>query len=392
MDRESMRIKTSTKRANRFLRLSTSLVLTSQVLLACQDRPELGQKLSSLPKSSWEDRLRVAMLEAAQLFQDSQLTGVQSANFNLLTLNESTTPPSQSCQERERKVLIEAQFARSRQFNYQTANRDRNQNLEVKANMLREYSHPDKDLECDRREPVIEIDLNRHLVGLQLTVQYSREEQLTTTDLVRSSSPSSETTSTEASPPTSSTQGQKQQKSSLLEGKRTVTWMDVSKGNNGQRFHTKAVKGEAKRLESQQDAWSEAIKEAFTTKSELQFVDLYLKDRDCFGTDDDLAIAQGPIEREITQGTITTVDEHSQRYQLSFTGLKMSFSEQSCRFLSGQVVAQYSTGEQAQPLKTIRYDAGLDKITVSSTTGEDDLATDFAFADELCQAMELSRE
>jgi hypothetical protein len=370
-------------------------------LTACSEYPM--SKLQNAPLNSrtvFQRKAQVALREAADALSDSNHRGLQGAGGVGFRLQEIV---QQTCTNQADGAVISIQSSQTSSFAMDSLEKNYQKDVFVNAQVERSYKLVGEDLECARKQPIIEVDLDRELVNMQLDVKHRREEKTYISELLKPKAPekTEETEGTEGAAPAAdgTTTGageaaavpppppsrQMTAISSLVEGTRKVTFTAALGENDDDVSYSKESQGTGTRRETVQSTENGDQELNFTVQSQFKMVDTYdekARDR---------SVGRGPIRKEITSGTVKSTLAGQGSVETTFTGLKLEFTQGACKAVSGKVQSRFMNEGESAPRKTVDFDvaSGSVKVTVMSESENADPLMDQA---DILSSMDLQKE
>jgi hypothetical protein len=358
-------------------------------------------KLQTLPLSErtvFQRKAQVALREAADALSDSNHRGLQGAGGLGFALQDIV---QQTCTEQPDGAVISIQSSQTSSFVMDSMDRNYQKDVFVNAQVERSYKLVDEDLECARKQAIIEVDLDRDLVNLQLDVKHRREEKTYISELQKpkieekeeesesmgtaadGASTTADTDTAAVPPPPPSRQ--MTAIASLVEGTRKVTFT-ASLGEVGDEVsYTKESQGSGTRRETVQSSENSDQALNFIIQSQFKMVDTYDEDAR------DLSVGKGPIRKEITTGTVKSLLAGQGSVETVFTNLKLEFAQGSCKAVSGTIQSRFMKEGETTAFKTVDFDVASNavKVTVLSASENGDPMMDQA---DILASMDLQKE
>ncbi|HET9237762.1 MAG TPA: hypothetical protein VFO10_10955 [Oligoflexus sp.] len=365
-------------------------------LTACSEYPM--SKLQNAPLNSrtvFQRKAQVALREATDALSDSNHRGLQGAGGIGFRLQEIV---QQTCTNQPDGAVISIQSSQTSTFAMDSMEKNYQKDMFVNAQVERSYKLVGEDLECARKQPIIEVDLDRELVNMQLDVKHRREEKTYISELQKPKAPEkTEATAAEstdgtapatdeaAAVPPPPPSRQMTAISSLVEGTRKVTFTAALGENNDDVSYSKESQGTGTRRETVQSTENGDQELNFTVQSQFKMVDTYDENAR------DRAVGRGPIRKEITSGTVKSTLAGQGSVETTFSDLKLEFTQGACKAVSGKVQSRFMNEGETTPRKTVDFDvaSGSVKVTVMSESENADPLMDQA---DILSSMDLQKE
>jgi hypothetical protein len=376
---------------------------------ACSEYPM--SQLQNAPLNSrtvFQRKAQVALREAADALSDSNHRGVQGAGGAGFRLQEIV---QQTCTNQPDGAVISIQSSQTSSFAMDSMEKNYQKDIFVNAQVERSYKLVGEDLECARKQPIIEVDLDRDLVNLQLDVKHRREEKTyiselqkprieekkeetaspdgsATTKTADSSQPAESSTTAEsgtAAVPPPPPSRHMTAIASLVEGTRKVTFTAALGEVGDEVSYNKESQGTGTRRETVQSTENGDQILNFTIQSQFKMVDTYDEDAR------DSAVGRGPIRKEISAGTVKSTLAGQGSVETTFTNLKLEFTQGACKAISGTIQSRFLKDGETAPHKTVDFDvaSGSVKVTDTSTSESANPMMDEA---DILSSMDLQKE
>jgi hypothetical protein len=359
-------------------------------------------QLQTLPlneRTVFQRKAQVALREAADALSDSNHRGLQGAGGLGFALQDIV---QQTCTDQPDGAVISIQSSQTRSFVMDSMEKNFQKDVFVNAQVERSYKLVDEDLECARKKAIIEVDLDRDLVNLQLDVKHRREEKTYISELQKpkieekkeEESTSTETAADGANPsaekdaaavPTPPPTRQMTAIASLVEGTRKVTFTAAFGEQGDEVSYSKESQGSGTRRETVQSSENGDQELNFTIQSQFKMVDTYDEDAR------DLAVGQGPIRKEISTGSVKSLLAGQGSVETVFTNLKLEFVQGSCKAVSGTIQSRFMKEGESTAFKTVDFDVASNsvKVTVLAPSESSNPMMDQA---DLLASMDLQKE
>ncbi len=360
-------------------------------------------KLQNAPlnaRTVFQRKAQVAFREAADALSDSNHRGVQGPGGIGFALQEIV---QQTCTNQADGAVISIQSSQTSSFAMDSMEKNYQKDIFINAQVERSYKLVDEDLECARKQPIIEVDLDKELVNLQLDVKHRREEKTYISELQKpkieekktdAAAPESVPTTADASTTTADDAAavpppppsrQMTAISSLVEGTRKVTFTAALGEVEDDVSYSKESQGTGTRRETVQSSEGPDQELQFTVQSQFKMVDTYDEDNR------DLAVGKGPIRKEITTGTVKSLLAGQGSVETTFTNLKLEFTQGVCKAASGQIQSRFLNEGDTAPRKIVDFDIASNsvKVTLLSSSENADPLTDQA---DILSSMDLQKE
>lgn len=295
-------------------------------LTACSDYPM--SKLQNAPLNSrtvFQRKAQVALREAVDALSDSNHRGLQGAGGVGFRLQDIV---QQTCTNQPDGAVISIQSSQTSTFAMDSMERNYQKDIFVNAQVERSYKLVGEDLECARKQPIIEVDLDRELVKMQLDVKHRREEKTYISELQKPKAPEkTEDTAAKTAEGTAPATGEVAAVpppppsrrmtaiSSLVEGTRKVTFTAALGENDDDVSYSKESQGTGTRRETVQSTENGDQELNFTVQSQFKMVDTYNEKHR------DRAVGRGPLRKEITSGTVKSTLAGQGSVETTFTNL-----------------------------------------------------------------------
>jgi hypothetical protein len=378
---------------------------------ACSEYPM--SKLQDAPVNSrtvFQRKAQVALREAADALSDSNHRGLQGAGGVGFRLQEIV---QQTCTNQADGAVISIQSSQTSTFAMDSLEKNYQKDMFVNAQVERSYKLVGEELECARKQPIIEVDLDRELVNLQLDVKHRREEKTYISELQKPKAEkktediASENADGKAAEEAKSADGMTPAEgeatadteavpspppsrrmtaiSSLVEGTRKVTFTAALGETDDDVSYSKESQGTGTRRETVQSTENGDQELNFTVQSQFKMVDTYDENAR------DRAVGRGPIRKEITSGTVKSTLAGQGSVETTFTDLKLEFTQGACKAISGKVQSRFMNEGETAPRKTVDFDvaSGSVKVTVMSESENADPLVDQA---DILSSMDLQKE
>lgn len=308
---------------------------------------------------------QVALREAAAALSDSNHRGLGSPGSAGLALKEFALQDvvSQTCTETATGAAVTIKSSETTSMEMDSLEKNYKKDVFVNAEVVRSYAGGD-DLECARKKPIIEVDLDRHLVEMTLDVKHRREEKTFVSELTKpapvtttTNADGTTTTSTVAAPPPA--QRQMSTVASIVEGTRKVTFTAKVADDNDLRSYSKESVGTGTRKETVQS--SNAVDEQleFSIQSNFKMIDTYDENKR------DHAVGAGPVSKEVTSGTVKATLKGDGYVETTFTGVKLEFAQGACKATAGKIQTKFFAEGGTSPQKTVDFDVASNTVSVS---------------------------
>jgi hypothetical protein len=371
---------------------------------ACSEYPM--SKLQDAPLHSrtvFQRKAQVALREAADALSDSNHRGLQGPGGLGFRLQDIV---QQTCTNQANGAVISIQSSQTSSFAMDSIEKNYQKDMFVNAQVERSYTLVGEDLECARKQAIIEVDLDRDLVNLQLDVKHRREEKTYVSELQkpRIEEKKAETASPEAAPDTTDGTGaaetdaaavppppppppsrQMTAITSVVEGTRKVTFTAALGENGDDVSYSKESQGSGTRRETVQSTENGDQDLNFTIQSQFKMVDTYDEDAR------DKAVGRGPIRKEISTGSVKSTLAGQGSVETTFTNLKLEFTQGACKAVSGMIQSRFLNEGETTPRKTVDFDvaSGSVKVTVMSASEDANPLMDEA---DILSSMDLQKE
>jgi hypothetical protein len=307
---------------------------------ACSDYPM--SKLQNAPLNSrtvFQRKAQVALREAADALSDSNHRGLQGGGGEGFRLQEIV---QQTCTNQADGAVISIQSSQTSTFAMDSLEKNYQKDVFVNAQVERSYKLVGEDLECARKQPIIEVDLDRELVNMQLDIKHRREEKTYISELQKPKAPekmqeADGTAAADGETADGTTEGdaaavpppppsrQMTAINSLVEGTRKVTFTAALGENDDDVSYSKESQGAGTRRETVQSTENADQELNFTVQSQFKMVDTYDENAR------DRAVGRGPIRKEISSGTVKSTLAGQGSVETTFTGLKLEFAQGACK-------------------------------------------------------------
>ncbi|HYX32340.1 MAG TPA: hypothetical protein VE954_04450 [Oligoflexus sp.] len=370
-------------------------------ILACSEyQPSQLHQTSLDARTVFQRKAQVALREAADALSDSNHRGLQGAGGAAFALQDVV---NQTCVNQPDGAVITIQSSHTTSFAMDTPEKNYQKDVFVNAEVVRSYTLPDEDLECARKQTMIEVDLDRDLVNLQFDVKHRREEKSYISELQKPKVDEKKEAEAEGAPseadpaPEVAKEGEtpaatppppsRQMTSiaSLVEGTRKVTFTAALGEVEDDVSYSKESQGTGTRRESVQSTGGPDQLLNFTIQSQFKMVDTYDEQAR------DRAVGQGPIRKEITSGSVKSTLAGQGFVETIFTNVKLEFNQGACKAISGQIQSRFFAEGGAAPQKTVDYDVASGSVKVSVTVDSQDFDPLKDRADILA-SMDLQKE
>jgi hypothetical protein len=362
---------------------------------ACSEYPM--SKLQDAPLNSrtvFQRKAQVALREAADALSDSNHRGLQGAGGVGFRLQEIV---QQTCTNQADGAVISIQSSQTSTFAMDSLEKNYQKDMFVNAQVERSYKLVGEELECARKQAIIEVDLDRELVNLQLDVKHRREEKTYISELQKPKAAEEaksadgmtpaegETTADTAAAPSPPPSRRMTAISSLVEGTRKVTFTAALGETDDDVSYSKESQGTGTRRETVQSTENGDQELNFTVQSQFKMVDTYDENAR------DRAVGRGPIRKEITSGNVKSTLAGQGSVETTFTDLKLEFTQGACKAVSGKVQSRFINEGETAPRKTVDFDvaSGSVKVTVMSESENADPLVDQA---DILSSMDLQKE
>jgi hypothetical protein len=337
--------------------------------------------------SLMQRQTQVTLREAMENLSDSSHRGLKArggiglAGFGLQDVVDQT------CQEQADGATITILSSQSNSFAFDSPEKSTSKDIFVNSEVVRSYVLAGEDVECARKAPIIEVELDRDLLDLQLTVKIKRQEKTFLAELLKpvlkKDDENAKTTEPTTPSSTESENGDKPVSSTSVsipaedptrlmtsitattEGTRNVIFTaKIGKVDDMVSF-SKESTGKATRKEKLQT--SEGLDEdlSFAIESNFKMVDTYNEKAH------DRAVGMGPVQKEITSGSVKSVLQGQGYMETTFNSLKLDFANGACVVKSGQIQSKFYAEGVTTPQKTVDFDVALGSIKVSTTLSQD---------------------
>ena len=340
---------------------------------------------------------QIALREAMENLSDSSHKGLKSPGAMGLAGFSLQDVVDQSCQEQPDGATITILSSQSNSLSFDSPEKSTSKDIFVNSEVIRSYVLAGEDVECARKSPIIEVELDRDLLDLQLTVKNKRQEKTFLTELLKAvvkeddqasktmepTSPSAPATaapdatakdsansdkpvtSTSASIPAAVATRLMTSITATTEGTRNVTFTAKTAEVDDLVSFSKESTGKATRKEKLQT--SEGLNEdlSFAIESSFKMIDTYNEKAH------DRAVGMGPVHKEITSGSVKSVLQGQGFMETTFSNLKLDFTNGLCVATSGQIQSKFYAEGVTTPQKTIDFDVALGSIKVSTTLSQD---------------------
>ncbi|WP_141733626.1 hypothetical protein [Oligoflexus tunisiensis] len=361
------------------------LCLLVIVQASCADyQPSQLQTVPLNSRTVFQRKVQVALHEAADALSDSNPLGVQAPGVAAFALQDIV---QQTCVNQAGGALITRASSQTNSFAMDSLEKSYQKDVFVNAQVERSYKLVDEDLECARKQPIIEVDLDKDLLNLQLDVKHRREEKTYISELQKpeEDEPAAETESTSTAVPTPPPSRQMTSIISLVEGTRKVTFTAALGEVQDEVSYSKESQGTGTRREIVQSSANVDQELNFTIQSQFTMVDTYNED------DRDLAVGRGPLRKEITTGTVKSILAGEGSVETTFTNLKLEFTQGSCKAVSGTIQSRFLLDGDSTPRKTVDFDVASGSVKVTDTIQREDSNPLLDQADILA-SMDLQKE
>jgi len=371
--------------------------------LACSEyqAPSMLQSVSLDARMVFQRKAQVALREAADALSDSNHRGLQGGGALGFALQDIV---KQDCVNQADGAVITIQSSQTNSFVMDSLEKNYQKDVFINAEVVRSYKLPGEDLECARKQAIIEVDLDRELVNLQLDVKHRREEKTYISELQKpkavdkdATAASPEKTETVATEPTGAAETsptatpppppsrQMTAIASLVEGTRKVTFTAALGEVDDDVSYSKESQGTGSRRETVQSSDGTDQELNFTIQSQFKMVDTYDENAR------DRALGQGPLRKEISTGSVKSTLAGQGYVETTFTQLKLEFTQGACKALSGTIQSRFFAEGETTPQKTVDFDvaSGSVKVTVLVESEAADPLVDQA---DILSSMDLQKE
>ncbi len=340
---------------------------------------------------------QVTLREAMENLSDSSHRGLKTRGSMGLVGFGLQDVVNQICQEQADGATITILSSQSNSFSFDSPEKSTSKDIFVNSEVVRSYVLAGEDVECARKAPIIEVELDRDLLDLQLTLKIKRQEKTFLAELLKPvlnkedenaktmepTTPSSKESATPDAPTKDGANADKPVSSTSVsipaadptrlmtsitattEGTRNVIFTAKIGEVDDLVSFSKESTGKAARKEKLQT--SEGLDEdlSFAIESNFKMVDTYNEKAH------DRAVGMGPVQKEITSGSVKSVLQGQGYMETTFSNLKLDFTTGACVARSGQIQSKFYAEGVTTPQKTVDFDVALGSIKVSTTLSQD---------------------